>query len=669
MRLMTNVSPRYASTDDDASHTAIPMEAAPPAIRVVDAAASFIQRSYTVRFLRTLYMLLTVCVSGVFASAFLVINMFYSIALIVLGPVFGAPWLGVDHELVILGMLLRMEFRRAEFYRTHAEALDKLAGNDTTTTTKLTKREIDALLQEIVQAQNDAVQEQIESGEKIIETKDTMSLSSVVVATVFFCAYCLYFWHDKGHSYGDVNSKYLDGLAIVLPMLLQEEMATGLSQVLLWYKWTPFSVDALIASTFGPIVRRHQFRSFESQINKQCLSVGVGAPDMTGFTAFITSLWTLFFLIQGYIVERLGKDGDARGELPRHAWLINTYWCILYYSGALILFCYLPFVCHISQLKKKDLESVAATCRTYIFLKRMGKTQSYLLRDKQQQEQDILLPSPYDEDAYYMARHLRYQTLMKMTADDAISFALYVVALSTYNFERTNDEPNALPNMQPTTSDRLTLSPLVKKNNPSFWARRIGDHHNATDAFPAFLLRLPKLDGTYVDSTEDHMTLFSMPVMDTYTTHHVTETITLEDVLIERNISNPNEIFNCSIVQNKKIYIAPKCNHLVCVGLEVKLMKKYTVSIFIMADQSADDAASFGLGPVYVAVCETPSVVRLRPTVDSPDTVEFKEVVDEHQLRAFASCTFKFDDKHAQLKFACKDTDETDAGAADEPAL
>ncbi|KAF0711384.1 hypothetical protein As57867_005287, partial [Aphanomyces stellatus] len=344
--------------------------------------AAFIQRSYTVRFLRTLYMLLTGCVSGVFASAFLVINIFYSIALIVLRPVFGAPWLGVDHEL---------------FYRTHAEALDKLAGNDTTTTTKLTKREIDALLQKIVQAQNDAVQEQIERGEKIIETKDTMSLSSVVVATVFFGAYCLYYWPDKGHSNGDVNSKFLGGLPIVLSMLL---------------------------------------------------------------------------------------------------------------------------------LKKEDLESVAATCRTYIFLKRMGRTQSYLLCDKQQQEQDTLLPSPYDKDAYYMARHLRYQTLMKMTADDAISFALYVVALSTYNFERTNDEPNALPNMQP-TSDRLTLSPLVKKNNPSFWARRIGDHHNATDAFPAFLLRLPKLDGTYVDSTEDHMTLFSMPVMDTYTTHHVTETITL----------------------------------------------------------------------------------------------------------------------------------------------
>ncbi|KAF0683899.1 hypothetical protein As57867_024011, partial [Aphanomyces stellatus] len=457
--LVESTLSRYASTDSvsPSNHSSVQVLHVKSASMYLDtpSSSSDVPASHCLAiFARGLYMLLTVLISGTFATAFLAINSLYSIAVIVLGPVFGSPWLGWDHEATIFGMLLRMEFRRAEFYRTHAEALDKLAGKHGGHL--LTKRETDRLLQEIVQAQNDAVQEQLDSGEKIIETKDTMSLSSVVVATVFFGAYLVYFW-CKGWVFGAVTSKVHDGLAIVLPMLLQEEMATGLSQVLLWYKWTPFSVDALIASTFGCIVAPHtRTGAFEAQVNKQCLSVGVGAPDMTGFTAFITSLWTLFFLIQGYIVERLGGDGDMKGERADHMWLTDTYWFFLYYSAGLVLFCYFPFVCHISQLKKKDLESVAATCRIYLFLKRMGKTQSYLCRHPR---------ANIDQDQYYMIRHLRYQTLLKMSADDVISYALYVVALSTYNFGdgTVGTKPIwNLPSQTTQPSDELeSLSPLV----------------------------------------------------------------------------------------------------------------------------------------------------------------------------------------------------------------
>ncbi|KAF0704908.1 hypothetical protein As57867_007184, partial [Aphanomyces stellatus] len=68
-----------------------------------------------------------VAISAVFATLFLALNSIYAISIVVLGPAFGSPWVGWDHELVILGMLLRMEFRRAEFHRSHAAALNTLA--------------------------------------------------------------------------------------------------------------------------------------------------------------------------------------------------------------------------------------------------------------------------------------------------------------------------------------------------------------------------------------------------------------------------------------------------------------------------------------------------------------------------------------------------------------
>ncbi|KAF0684470.1 Aste57867_23566 [Aphanomyces stellatus] len=592
---------------------------------------------------KPLFYFLTVFVSAVFATVFLTLNTSYSFAVILLRPVFGWPWLGWHHEVTILGMLLRMEFRRAEFYRTHAKALDKLAGKSSTGCSPLKEREKDKLLKEIVQAQIDAVAEQIKSGEDIIKTKDTMSLSSVVVATVFFAAYLVYFW-NKDWVTGDVNSKVFDALAIVLPWMLKEEMAIGLSQVLLWYKWTPFPIDM---SFFRCVFKHHKRRGgvFEAQMNKLCKSVGVGAPDMAGFTEFICSLWTLFFLIQGYTVERYSGDGDVKGELANHIWLTNVYWWIHNYSALMVLYCYFPFVCAIYKAEMKDLESVGATCRTYLFLKRMGKTQTYL-RTHDQSETTTPTAAPLDK--FHLLRRLRFHTLLQVSDDALISHTLYVVALSTFDYTTGQVNGQTIGNLAPPTDDGEdapieTWSPIVKSQDQQFWARHIesadGPDQLANE-FPVFLLRLPKLNGEYVESTEPCMTLLSMPVMDTYMTAAMTETVTLGDVLVERNITSMDVIFNCSIVQEKKIYFAPKHKHLTCIALEVQLMKNYTVTIFI----AAEVGAAFGTGSVYVQAKESPSYVRLHnPSPTVTGDVAFVQVVDEDELRAFASCSLNID--------------------------
>ncbi|KAF0693320.1 hypothetical protein As57867_005286, partial [Aphanomyces stellatus] len=199
------------------------------------------------------------------------------------------------------------------------------------------------------------------------------------------------------------------------------------------------------------------------------------------------------------------------------------------------------------------------------------------------------------------------------------------------------------------------LRPIVKKDNPKFWAKPLDEFAtDKYDEFPAFLMRLPKLNGEYVQASDGYMTLFSMPLMDTSMGKH--ETTTLWDILVERNVTDPNAIFDSSIVQEKKIYAAPALNHVVCVGLEVKLMADYTVSIYIVADSKSefgDDAA------VFVAAMESPSVVWLHHR-DGTAT-EFIEVVDEDQLRAFASCKFKEGALDVNRDFSLKETTDDDS--------
>ncbi|KAF0684473.1 Aste57867_23569 [Aphanomyces stellatus] len=486
----------------------------------------------------------------------------------------------------------------------------------------MSQKQLDATLQDIAADSLRAVDKLIEDGREFINTKDTMSFSSVCISTLFCALYLAYFW-SKEFVIGRVNSKAHDALAIVLPFLLPEEMATALSLVFLWLKWgvVAWWTDRCRMDGESP-----QAKVFERHVEQQCLLVGVGAPDMRGAATFITSFWSLFFLIQGAIADRFGTDGDEHGAHPDHRWLVFVYWFLIVYSAALVAFCYLPFVCFTSQLQKEDQESVVATSRAFLFLQRMSKVQDTIVRSIDTRD-DVLGDHRMD-----ILRCLRRQTLDVLDDDTVLSHALYVTALSTYDFKTkcvANRGRISELKRQATLhrTEQHALRPLPA--NTSVWNQPIGCP--VCSAFMSVLERLPSPTGHH-NSSNAPLSLFSVPVMARQT---------LKDVFAERSIKDISTLFDCSVVQKKTIYGAVDNDSVVCVGVEIKLMKYYTVSIYFLSETES----VFGNGLIYVSVNEMPTKVKLYQGGDNNEQLlTLKQVKEKDRRRAFDKCTMNVAD-------------------------
>ncbi|KAF0708491.1 Aste57867_6332 [Aphanomyces stellatus] len=480
-----------------------------------------------------------------------------------------------------------------------------------------------------------------------------MSLSSVVVSTIFFVAYLVYFWH-KGFVISDVNSKVHDALAIILPLLLTEELAAGLSQVQVWWKWdnynnkyessTLFSSDGDDDENAPPKTKgepltkeeaeqiklklnKHKM-AFDKHVNEQCSTVGVGAADMTGFATFIASLWTLFFLLQGYIVE----------STDHHAWMAPTYWFLVGYSGFLVAFCYVPFFAKSSEQQKDELTSITSSCEAHLYIQHLTQLQDAIVDIVTKQG---LTPISSARSAIY---RLRKQAIHAMEPHDVVSYALYVLALYSYSFFTGQVNGVAIDDFlkaKPESKNQPVLNPVDM--NKYYWTGRLGetvDEGNVDDVLPSFLVQLPytdeELNQVEADNDDDYvardMTLFAMPIMGVHT---------FEDVLTERSVTEMSTIFDNPLVQEKKIYMLPDSDDLVCIGLEVKIMENYIVSIYLISESGA----KFGRGHIYVSANELQPVLHLNPHADAETPMTFVEVVEEDAMRAFAACTLDIDPK------------------------
>ncbi|KAF0698225.1 Aste57867_11152 [Aphanomyces stellatus] len=639
--------------------------------------------------------LLFVAIFGI-APAFYVVYVVVLTLFCLLGPLLQVRnWLGVDHEAESYSMLLRLEFGKNHFFRKYVKTLDKLpkVKHD---------KEYDGPLKRLVKAQIKTVKALITGGSQFIETKDTMSLGSVVVSTVFFLAYFAQF-AALGFKIERVNSKIHDALAIILPLLLSEELAVGMSEVLLWARWT--KVSKMISDRFK-IQYRHEgsddddeysdssdesddddayedeeeeasdeeedeeaaaearkaekAREFEgktpaeikaimdakreerqrakeefnAKVGNQCLTAGVGATDMTGAASFLASLWTLLFLFQGYVVDGWADFSPAKQEL-----MATLYWFCVIYSFAVVLFCYLPFFNASSDKQKKEYDSVAASCASYLYLDHLGQMQDHIVATLTKGQAEVRL----GETRAAMVR-LRKHAVQQIDDSDLVSYALFILALSTYNFfegEVDDDEE----------AERV-LDPIDEATS-FHWSTEMGeewDGEPVDEYFPSFLLKPKSLDE---DDDEDNekktheddsllpppppeMTLFSVPVMG-FTT--------LKECLIERGLTDFKAIHTNAIVQDKNIYMH---NDLMAVGLEIKVMTGYTVCIYIMAARRAE----FGDGPIYATVSDKlKPVIFLRPRQTQKRKMKFVKVSEKDQLRAFATCSLALDPNDAEQTF------------------
>ncbi|KAH9086221.1 hypothetical protein LEN26_020378 [Aphanomyces euteiches] len=608
------------------------------------------------------YVLTLFLIVSAFQIIVMIVNAIFWTFVVIIGTVCQIhEWLGWKHEAASFRLLLELKYHDAEFYRATAKHFDALVSDSEKSAIKTVSA--------LVKAQVENVSQLIEGGKSFITAKDAMALSSVVVSAMFYAAYLFYFWH-QGFEIGQVNSKVHDALAIILPLLLQEELAVALSQVLLAGKWITanFDFDSMTTSwilkwmpwyhpeedddkeehnedgTVKPrtpeqiarakaILRKYKLE-FDNRVNQLCLSVGVGAIDMNGASTFITSLWTLIFLIQGYIVESIaGADNSNHlfksvdNEVRSMAWV---YWFFVYYSGALVLFCFLPFFSKSSEEQKEDFESVASSCETYLTIKNLTNLQDRIT---------AVLTNEGAKDAataYPIIRRLRQQAIHQLQTNDIISYALYVLALYTYDFFTGEVDGVAIEDLKKNHAEEKEQYQLMPINQEMsyYWDSTIGEvveGGNVDDAIPSFLLRVPSENEEENVTPPKEMTLFSIPIMGIHT---------FENVLTERKITDLSSIYDNQLVQEKKIYLCQDKTHadLVCIGLEVKIMEHYIVSIYLVAAEGA----KFGHGRVYVVANTLQSEIEV-VTESSETPLGFIEVAEEDQLRAFAMCTLDID--------------------------
>ncbi|CAK4080351.1 unnamed protein product [Aphanomyces euteiches] len=642
---------------------------------------------------RSIWVKMLMRLAYVIAIPFVMINDIFWLFTVIIGTIsLFREWLGWKHEMAWLRLVFMCKYHEAEFYRANAKRFDALVTPSTEGVIKT--------VEELVEAQAETVSQFVEGGESFINTKGGMALSSVVVSAMFYAAYLVYFWHQE-FDIGQVNSKVHDALAIILPWLLQEELEVALSQVMLSGKWITanFDLDSMTMSWIltwmswqedqiaqvKAVLSKYKLE-FDNRVNQLCLSVGIGAIDMKGASTFITSLWTLILFIQSYIADSIaGVDNSNNlfvsidNEIRTMEWL---YWFFVYYSGALVLFCFLPFFTMNRKEQKKAYESVAASCKMYLMIKNLSNLQdsttAVLTNEAANlQNQPTALvnnegvnddrdhdQSPFRENvavAYPIIRRLRQQASHQLETNDIISYTLYVLALYTYDFFRGEVDGVAIRELKNQNQGGKRVIPVesnqpeekredpIESNEPEpkksplkpinqvmsyFWNSTIGevvDEGKVDDAIPSFLLRVPS------DNIEDYvappmnMTLFSVPVMGIRT---------FEDVLTERKITNMASIYRNQLVQAKKIYLCQAEAHtsLLCIGLEVKIMENYIVSIYIVAEEGA----KFGHGPVYVSATSLQSELQLF-TRPNDGSIGFSEVFEDDQLRAFASCTLDID--------------------------
>ncbi|CAK4067382.1 unnamed protein product [Aphanomyces euteiches] len=547
------------------------------------------------------------------ALVIMIVNtLFWLIVIAIATPLQLREWLGWKHELISFWYLFDTDFHAAEFYRATAKRFDALLTAESS--------RLDKIVNALVKAQFEAVAQLIDGGKAFIDQKDTMALSSVAVSAMFYVAFIVYIW-QQSFDIASVNSKVFDALAIILPLLLQEELTVALSQVFLWGKWFTANLDiGAILTSWIPndlaeeeekqlnedgtpklsdeeierakeVLRKYKLK-FDNRVNKMCYSIGVGAVDMFGPATFISSLWTLFFLIQGYIVESYEKADNSNHvfkSIDDEKRAMNfVYWFLVYYSGALVLFCFLPFFSRSSEEQKEDFESVASSCETYLFIQHMTNLQDRTM---------AVMTTDGTTDtarAYPIIRRLRQQAIHQLSTDDVIAYAFYVLALSTYDYFTGEVDGTALDDLKDVSDDDTKtytkLTPIVPEES-YFWNAALGDvveGGKVDDALPTFLLQVPSDNEEKKQSQPKEMTLFSIPMMGVHM---------FENVLTERKVTDMSSIYENQLIQDKKVYLCQDEAHadLVCIGLEVKIMEAYNVSIYIVAEEGGPIWSGFGV--------------------------------------------------------------------------
>ncbi|KAF0720536.1 Aste57867_255 [Aphanomyces stellatus] len=341
-------------------------------------------------------------------------------------------------EFEALKIFLRLDWEACLDYRVRQPRIDELVS----TADKEKKKHI---LGQVVSTVLDNIRADVTGSQRYMQEYETISLGSVAVGATLYSLFVVITFMTTAMDFREMNTKYFDGLAIILPFLLAEELGVVLARVTLVIKW--FSVflhentvvQMLVVDKSDDEASRSEFLN---DARSMCKNIGVGAWDMTGIASAMTAVWTIFFLYQSYYV-----DLKSQGLEPGPAGLADTmFWSMVLYSITVIGLCYLPFTTWFggAQMTGDDkYMAMLKSCQTFLVMHRLSTVQNELsvaLRKEKAFRDGVPVGQHVSSEEKRILHSFRAGILKTLDKVDFVSFFLYTVSLALVDFEAHDGE-------------------------------------------------------------------------------------------------------------------------------------------------------------------------------------------------------------------------------------
>ncbi|CAK4520048.1 unnamed protein product [Aphanomyces euteiches] len=339
-------------------------------------------------------------------------------------------------EYEALKLFLRLEWEACLDYRVRQPRIDELVSTDD-------KEHKKRILHQLVMTVLDNIRSDVDGSKRFKEVTGTISLGSVVVGATLYTLFVFFTFVKTQMEFQEMNTRFFDGLAIILPFLLAEELAVFLARVTLVIKWfSVFLHDNTVVQMFVDKEPDEASKSaFINDARTMCKRIGVGAWDMTGIASAMTAVWTIFFLYQSYYV-----DCKSSGIDPGPAGLADTmFWSMVLYSIVIIALCYLPFTQWFAGNSESDEKYLAMlkSCQTFMVMNRLSAVQheiSVAIRKEYARVRGVPVGQHVSHEEKRMLRTFRAGILKTFDKADFVSFFLYTICLTLVDFDSPDGE-------------------------------------------------------------------------------------------------------------------------------------------------------------------------------------------------------------------------------------
>ncbi|RHY69598.1 hypothetical protein DYB26_007190 [Aphanomyces astaci] len=501
-----------------------------------------------------------------------------------------------------LKLFLRLEWEACLDYRVRQPRIDELE----------TKKRV---LAQVVDTVLDNIRADVAGSMRYKDLSSAVSLGSVVVCGTLYVLFVAFTFIGTNMDFTQMNTKNFDGLAIILPFLLAEELAVFLARVTLVIKWfSVFLHDNAVVQMLVDDNEPQEKASLSEFINDartMCKSIGVGAWDMTGIASAMTAVWTIFFLYQSYYV-----DLKSQGLEPGPPGLADTmFWSMVLYSVTIITLCALPFTSWFGGAVADDkYTAMLKSCQTFMMMNRLSTVQqevSLALRKEIARQRGVPVGQHVSSEEKRVLRSFRAGILKTLDKADFVSFFLYTICMALVDFEAPDGEnayyrDTSNGGKVPTSIKRLrhrgTYTHCTKLEIPI-------DQLQAVEIalFNASAARYDDVDVVDASSSPSKekaqgavvSSMYDVVVLDT----------TVGASFIDKQVYDLSQVLDNPSVRYHAVYRNPYTNQLV-LGLEMKMMERRDKlrqtttnvlgSVYLLAVTNAQNQFEIGNGPIFL---------------------------------------------------------------------